>query len=190
MAVELVYETHATTTDNEAGIATGWLPGRLSETGRRNARELGERRRNDGVSGAFVSDLARAVETVEIAFAGSGIPVHRDHRLRECDYGERNGMPVAVLAPERARHLDVPWPGGQSYRDVVAATADFLRDLVAEWDGHRVVVVAHSANPWALQHLLDGVALEDLVTAPFDWQPGWSFTLPSGWSGPARTVSG
>lgn len=30
MAVELVYETHSITTDNEAGIATGWLPRRLS----------------------------------------------------------------------------------------------------------------------------------------------------------------
>lgn len=27
MTVEIVYETHSTTTDNEAGIATGWLPG-------------------------------------------------------------------------------------------------------------------------------------------------------------------
>lgn len=190
MAVELVYETHATTTDNEAGIATGWLPGRLSEAGRRDAQELGERRRDDGVAAVFVSDLARAVETVEIAFAGSDLPVRRDARLRECDYGERNGMPVSVLAPERASHVDVPWPGGQSYRDVVAATADFLRDLVEECDGHRVVVVAHSANRWALQHLLEGAALVDLVTAPFAWQPGWSFTVPSGWSGPARTVSG
>ena len=28
--VRLVYETHATTIDNEAGVATGWLPGELS----------------------------------------------------------------------------------------------------------------------------------------------------------------
>jgi broad specificity phosphatase PhoE len=35
MTVAVVFETHATSTDNEAGIATGWLPGDLSETGRR-----------------------------------------------------------------------------------------------------------------------------------------------------------
>jgi alpha-ribazole phosphatase/probable phosphoglycerate mutase len=27
MPVKLIYETHATTVDNETGIATGWLPG-------------------------------------------------------------------------------------------------------------------------------------------------------------------
>jgi hypothetical protein len=32
-AVEIVYETHATTTDNEASVATGWLPGQLSDQG-------------------------------------------------------------------------------------------------------------------------------------------------------------
>ncbi|MFF3956464.1 hypothetical protein ACFYY1_25025 [Streptomyces sp. NPDC001890] len=30
-SIQLVHETHATTTDNEAGIATGWLPGVFSE---------------------------------------------------------------------------------------------------------------------------------------------------------------
>ncbi|HVA42153.1 MAG TPA: histidine phosphatase family protein, partial [Acidimicrobiales bacterium] len=68
MALQLIFETHSTTEDNEAGIATGWLPGRLSETGIQNAIALGERRRNDGLAAVFVSDLARAVETVEVAF--------------------------------------------------------------------------------------------------------------------------
>ena len=27
MSVEIIYETHSISTDNEAGIATGWLPG-------------------------------------------------------------------------------------------------------------------------------------------------------------------
>ena len=30
MAIELVFETHSITEDNELGRATGWLPGRLS----------------------------------------------------------------------------------------------------------------------------------------------------------------
>jgi hypothetical protein len=34
MALELVFETHCTSVDNEAGRATGWLPGQPSEPGR------------------------------------------------------------------------------------------------------------------------------------------------------------
>ncbi len=175
MAVELVYETHSTTEDNEAGIATGWLPGRLSETGRRNAAELGERRR--GARVVYTSDLARAVETAEIAFGGTGTEIRQDARLREVDYGDWNGAPVETIAAERRTRIDEPFPAGQSYRDVVEQTRSFLADVRRDHDGERIVVVAHSANRWALQHLLEGTPLEELVDAPFAWQEGWLFRL-------------
>lgn len=178
MAIEIIYETHQTSTDNEAGIATGWLPGELSALGRMQAVELGERRRRDGIAAVFTSDLRRAVETAEIAFGSTGIPIVQDVRLRECNYGELNGAPVARIAAERASHVTTPFPGGQSYEDVVRATEAFLHDLVSDWDNRRVLVIAHSANLWALQVLLGGARLADLVVAPFDWQPGWFFTLP------------
>jgi broad specificity phosphatase PhoE len=127
MAVEIIYETHSLTEDNENGIATGWLPGRLSGQGRRFAAELGTRRRVDDLAAVFVSDLHRAVETAQIAFADTPIPIYRDPRLRECNYGELNGCPVTVLAAQRARHIDQPFPGGQSYRQILTATGDFCR---------------------------------------------------------------
>jgi broad specificity phosphatase PhoE len=173
MTVEIVYETHSISEDNERGIATGWLPGRLSAEGRLLAAELGERRRGERL--VYVSDLRRAVETAEIAFGGSGAEIRRDVRLREVDYGAWNGAPVRRIAEERRRHLDEPFPGGQSYRDVVEQTRSFLDDLRRDHDGARVVVISHSANRWALQHLLEGTPLEQLVDAPFAWQEGWEF---------------
>lgn len=134
MSVELVYETHSITEDNEAGVATGWLPGRLSAQGRALAAELGQRRPARGFAAVWSSDLARAVETAQLAYYGTGVPLVTDARLRECDYGTLNG-------------------------------------------GQRVLLIAHSANRWALQHLLDGTPLGQVVTAPFAWQPGWEWTL-------------
>ncbi|MGW0755722.1 histidine phosphatase family protein [Streptomyces sp. NPDC002814] len=190
MAVDIVYETHSITEDNEMGIATGWLPGRLSVAGRRVAAQLGERRRDDNLAAVFVPDLHRAVETAQIAFADTSIPIHRDSRLRECNYGELNGCPVSVLAAERSRHIDVPFPGGQSYREVVDATADFLGDLDVGWSGQRVLIIAHSANRWALDSLLTGALIEDLIDAPFQWQEGWHYTLPTGWSANSASEPG
>jgi len=183
MAVTIRYETHSLTEDNETGHATGWLPDRLSAQGRELARAIGPRGLADGATAVFVSDLARAVETAELAFGDNGLPIIRDARLRECNYGAQNGMPVAQLAASRAHHIDEPYPEGQSYRAVVAATRSFLRDLAAGYDGRTVVVIAHSANKWALDHLLHGVPLEDLVDAPFGWREGWHYTVPEGWGG-------
>jgi broad specificity phosphatase PhoE len=135
----------------------------------------------------FVSDLARAVQTAEIAFSGGGIPIHTDARLRECNYGRCNSMPVAQLAAGRSRHIDQPYPGGQSYRQVVAQVQDFLRDLSSNWDGCAIVVIGHSATRWALDCLLNGRTLEELVDAPFAWQPGWRYRLPTAW--PSRDLT-
>lgn len=181
MAVEIIYETHATTTDNEAGISTGWLPGHLSAQGRREARELGERRRSQDIAAVFTSDLHRSVETAQIAFPDGRPPIHQDARLRECNYGELNGQPSELAAARRARHIDQPFPGGQSYRQVLAATDDLLQDLARHWDGRRILMIAHTANRWALDCLLAGTSLHNLLKAPFTWQAGWSYTLPSGW---------
>ena len=182
MSVSIIFETHSLTEDNERGIATGWLDGRLSTRGRRLARELGLRRLHDGIVAVYTSDLGRAVETAEIAFAGSGVTIHTDARLRECDYGQWNGMPVARLAAERAQHIDEPYPGGESYRQVVRRVSSLLADLARDHDGERVLLIGHSATRWALDTLLAGRPLESLVVAPFDWREGWSYTLPSDWS--------
>lgn len=125
MAVEIIFETHSLTEDNENGIATGWLPGPLSERGRILAAELGMRDRNAGLGAVFVSDLHQAAETAQIAFANSSIPVYQDERLRECNYGDLNGCPVELLAPQRSQHIENPFPGGKSYQKVVQATASF-----------------------------------------------------------------
>jgi broad specificity phosphatase PhoE len=175
--IELVYETHSLSLDNERGIATGWLPGELSPRGRELARELGERRRDDHIARVFTSDLRRAVETVEIAFEGAAIPIHQDARLRECDYGELNGAPVAEIEAIRAKCIEHSFPDGESYMDVVRRTRDFLDDLLREHDGERVLIVSHGANRLALDHLLRGTPLAPLVAQQFDWQPGWEYRL-------------
>ena len=177
MSVELVYETHSLTTDNENGVATGWLDGLLSEAGKQLAAQLGERRRDDNLAAVFTSDLRRAVETVEIAFVGSDIPVFQDPRLRECDYGLLNGMPVSRLEEERLQHIEEPWPEGESYRQVVERVANFLDELPQRWEGTTVLVIGHSATQWALECSLNGIPLEDLVAAPFRWQEGWVYRV-------------
>jgi broad specificity phosphatase PhoE len=132
MTVEIVFETHSTSTDNEARIATGWLPGELSEKGTRLACLLGQRRRGERIDAVYTSDLRRAVETAELAFGGSDIPIRRDPRLRGCDYGILNGAPVADVERERARRIDEPFPGGESYRQAVERMRSFLSDLAVE----------------------------------------------------------
>jgi 2,3-bisphosphoglycerate-dependent phosphoglycerate mutase len=177
VAIELVFETHSTSVDNERGRATGWMPGELSERGRAQAQLLGRRRRDDGIGAVFSSDLARAAQTASVAFAGSPIPVLHDWRLRECDYGQRNGMSSAESHARRREHLDQPYPGGESWREAITRVGRFLADLPLRWDGQRILVIGHVATQWGLDHFIAGIPLEDLIMRDFAWQEGWEYQV-------------
>jgi 2,3-bisphosphoglycerate-dependent phosphoglycerate mutase len=170
--VEVVYETHSLTEDNERGHATGWLPGRLSERGRALAVELGERRRADGLAAVLVSDLRRAAETAEIAFAGSSLPILHDWRLRETDFGTLNGAPTAAV---QAVAWEDRFPGGESRGEAVARVDGALDDIAARWAGHRVLVIGHLSAWWALERRGRGAALP--LAAPMAWREGWTYEI-------------
>jgi broad specificity phosphatase PhoE len=177
MHIDVVFETHSTSEDNEAGLATGWLGGRLSAAGRERAGRLGMRRRRDGISVVFASDLNRSVETAQIAFGTTDLPVLLDWRLRECNYGLLNGMPRTQLDAERSTRLDEPFPAGESWRAAVERVARFLDELAEERDGERVLLIGHVATRWALDHRVGDRPLEELLSEPFQWQEGWEYTL-------------
>jgi 2,3-bisphosphoglycerate-dependent phosphoglycerate mutase len=188
VAVGLVFETHSLSEDNELGRATGWLDGELSERGRGLARALGDRRRSDGIAAVYVSDLGRAVETAEIAFAGTAMPIYREMRLRECNYGLLNGVPRAQLDADGPGSLDERFPEGESWREAVRRVEAFLHELTEERDGDRVLVIGHMATWYALEGVANGTRLEDLFYAPFEWQEGWEYSLTV--PGPARRRPG
>ena len=176
--VTILFELHATSADDERWIASGWRDSRLSTLGRRQAKALRERRApDDEVDAVLTSDLARAADTARIAFGDRGIPVLHDWRLRECHFGDLDGAPAADVERVRADHVYDPFPGGESYVDVVARVRSFARDAASRFAERRIVVVGHAGTKIALDHVLEGADLPRLVAQPVRWQPGWTYAL-------------
>jgi 2,3-bisphosphoglycerate-dependent phosphoglycerate mutase len=115
------------------------------------------------------------VETAGIAFGGAPLRLVADERLRECDYGDLNG--TAEPLHDRAAHVDVPYPGGESWRHAVARVTGFLEELRHERAGERVLVIGHRATRYALEVVANGRELEEVVAEPFSWRPGWEYVL-------------
>jgi broad specificity phosphatase PhoE len=176
-ARRLVFETHASSFDNEAGLASGHYDVDLSPRGERQAAALGTRYAVDAPSLVVTSDLRRAWRTAEIAF-GARVPIRRDVRLRECDYGTLTRRPSREIDSRRLTAVDMPFPGGESYAQTTARAAAWLEDLRLAWSEGWVLVIGHRATHYALDHLLGGMPLADAVGAPFEWQPGWTYMVP------------
>lgn len=171
----IVFEAHATSLDNEAGLASGWFDVDLSATGYAQARTLGERRRHDDLAIVFCSDLKRSFRTAEIAFADRALTIVRDPRLRECDYGSWTRQPTPEIDKRRREHASAPFPGGESYAQVVQRVSHWLTEVATAFAGRTVLVIGHRATFYALEHLIRRVPLPRVLAAPWNWQPGWTY---------------
>lgn len=174
--VTIIFESHATTFDNENRLSSGHFDAELSPLGINQAKELGERYKSDHFDAIFCSDLQRSYRTAEIAF-GSKFPVIKDRRLMECDYGDLTGHPSDEVEPEKIKHVTKPFPNGESYEQTNQKVRDFLEELKEKYDGKRVMTIGHRATQYGLDTYIKGLSLEALLAIPFKWQPGWEYTL-------------
>ena len=176
--VRLVFESHGTSLDNEAGLASGWFDVALSATGEEQARTLGARWHDDQLAAVFCSDLSRSFRTAEIAFGDRSLPIIRDARLRECDYGDLTRQPASEIEQRRLLHLADPFPNGESYQQVVDRVSEWLSEALQNLGAATILIIGHRATYYALEHLLNRVTLGQAVTSPWTWQPGWTYHLP------------
>jgi len=176
--ITIIFEPHSTTFDNEAHRASGHNDVELSELGIKQSEELGQRYKDDNFDAIFCSDLQRAYKSAEIAF-GNKYPIIKDARLRECDYGDLTQHPGDEVAAEKPKRISEPFPNGESYEQTSERMKSFLEDLKKNYDGKRVMIIGHRATQYGLEHWIKKLPLEEIVPAPWKWQPGWTYLFDS-----------
>ena len=142
---------HGQTSANATGVLAGRTPGvHLDATGRRQARTLGTRLRGLRLDAVVHSPLERCVETAEaISASRSGVPLHTDEGLIECDYGQWTGQALAELAKDplwpriQAAPSEVTFPDGESMTAMAARASASVADWVARHPEGTVAVVSH-----------------------------------------------
>jgi len=173
--ITIVFESHGTTYDNEEKLSSGWYDVELSDLGKQQAKELGERHKREYFDAIFCSDLQRSYRTAEIAFEGRNFTIVKDKRLRECDYGDLTRHSSEEVEPAKAQHVLEPFPNGESYRQTTELMQSFLEDLFKDYNEKKIMIIGHRATQYGLECLINKVALEEIVTAPWKWQPGWIY---------------
>lgn len=162
--VNIIFEAHSTTFDNEAHLSSGHFDIALSPY------------KDQEFDAIFCSDMQRSYKTAEIAF-GDKFPIIKDRRLRECDYGDLTRHPSDEVEPEKIKHISEPFPNGESYEDSLKRMKDFLDELKKNYDNKRVMIIGHRATQYGLEHWIKEVDLKTLITTPFKWQPGWTYSI-------------
>lgn len=181
MAIKITYFVHGTTTDNERHISSGWKDVELSELGIKQSVDLKDQTNGQKFDVVFCSDLQRAHNSAKLAWEGI-YEIIPDARLRECNYGTLNGASSDIVEPmQEDEAITKPFPDGESYQDVKVRVADFLDFLKKNYDGKRVVIVAHKAPQLSLDVLLKGKTWKQALAEDWRktkaWKPGWEYIL-------------
>lgn len=179
MSLTITYFVHGTTTDNESGLATGWLPGELSELGKQQAKGLGALVK-DRFDAMISSDLKRATDSALLGFKGK-CEFHPDLRLRECNYGDLNGTDEKRVKQDMLSHVSKPFPNGESYEDVEYRVRAFLLDVMKQYKGRKVAFMAHQAPQLALEVICNHKTWQEAIESDWrrvgKWQPGWQYII-------------
>jgi broad specificity phosphatase PhoE len=130
-------ESEANITHEFANRSTGHG---LTDLGRRQAHDLGRELAGAGITEIYASPLVRAWQTAEVISGLLGIPCQVDEALREYDVGVLEGTAGPVqwrqyAEMEQAWLIGQQWDrrhsGGESYEEVAARFAPFLRRVTA-----------------------------------------------------------
>lgn len=149
----LVLWRHGLTDWNVAGKVQGQTDTDLNEIGRQQARDAALRLASLQPSRIVSSDLRRARDTAQALSDVSGVDVEFDERLREMNFGAREGMTWQQSWQELPEGMKA-WvsgdeskiPGSETHWDAGQRAAAALRDIVETMpEDDLVVVAAHGA---------------------------------------------
>lgn len=154
MVTRLFLVRHGATNATQENRFSGASGAELSEEGRWQVAQLGERLAQQQLAAIYSSPLSRALDTARIIAGHCSLkPVIREG-LREIDHGHWEGRTREEVerqfAQEYAAWEEDPFtyapPGAESGVAVLARALPVIRDIVTSHTGKSVLVVSHKAT--------------------------------------------
>jgi 2,3-bisphosphoglycerate-dependent phosphoglycerate mutase len=166
---------HGETAWNVAARIQGQLDVGLNDTGRWQARRVGEALAAEDIATVYTSDLGRAHETAKSIGDATGVAVVPEQGLRERSFGLFEGKTFSEIEetwPDHAHNWRkrIREGGGGSLLQLRERVTRTVQALAERHRGQQIVVVAHGGVLDALYR----VATRQEVNSPRTWE------LPNG----------
>jgi len=178
-ATRIIAVRHGETAWNRDARIQGQLDVGLNDTGRWQARRVGEALAGEKISAVYSSDLGRAHQTAQTIAEVTGVEVVPEEGLRERSFGLFEGKTFDEIHeswPDHAHNWRKRIPeweppeGGESLIQLRERVTRTLQLLAARHPGEQIVVVAHGGVLDAIYRVATGQE----VNSPRTWE------LPNG----------
>ena len=176
-ATRIIAVRHGETAWNVAARIQGQLDVGLNDTGRWQARRVGEALAGEKISAVYSSDLGRAHQTAQSIAEVTGVAVVPEEGLRERSFGIFEGKTFDEIHetwPDHAHNWRKRIPeweppeGGESLIQLRERVTRTLQGLAARHPGELIVVVAHGGVLDAIYRVATGQE----VNSPRTWDLG------------------
>jgi broad specificity phosphatase PhoE len=149
--LELLIARHGDTAWNAGDVFRGRVPIPLSETGKNQARRLGDFLSKKKIEAIYCSPLERAVQTAEAVAKKQNLTALPMNEFTDLDFGEWEGLPVQEV---KTRYKDIyeNWvrspdvtqvPGGESLNDASIRVKKGLESVISRHKEGCTAVVTH-----------------------------------------------
>ena len=154
----------------------GWTDVALSEQGQRQSEHLARQAAAWNPERIAGSDLLRVRQTAEPLLAASGLQLETFPDLRECQFGEWEGLTwqeIRQRDPERAEHYLGNWltatpPGGESV-EVMSRRVSRAWESIWEQPWQRLALIGHAGTNRLLLLQFLGMPLRHLFRIGQDY---------------------
>jgi len=177
--MRLILVRHGETEENKAGIIQGWLPGKLTPLGIKQAQQLAKRLKWLKIDLAYSSDLARCVDTAkEILKHHPKVNLMLDARIRERRLGEFQGKKIGqsdwdALPDTGNKYFRVP-KGGESFEEMEKRVNKFLKEIIKKHSQKTILIVTHGGTLITFRSLLERKDINDLFESKVNHNTGVS----------------
>lgn len=150
---------HGETDANKKGYAQGWTDDPLNENGRLIAELTGQGMKGIRFDCCISSPLIRSRDTAQIILkeSSNSVPISFDDRIKEMNFGsfERTSIrDEKVIRFLKEPVVDYKFPAGESIKEVMERTQEFLKELIAKDDGKTYLVSTHGCAMRAMMNFL------------------------------------
>jgi len=165
--MRLLITKHGLTVENEQGITQGWMPGRLSERGKKQVFQLISRLKSYHIDVIYSSELARSADTARmIAETHPEARLILVEALREKNHGSSEGRAQRDYTDEekmRYHDLNHAEKYGESMNQMFQRVKRFYEGLLREHKDDTVLLVGHGGSVRALLCLVQRKEPKDML---------------------------
>lgn len=145
----------------------GWIDSPLTEKGKLQAKELGQKLLGTKWNYIFESDLIRSKQTTDEILKVLNDPEIRrisSPAIKERNYGIYANVEKSRVSNDIRRGWDVPIPGGETLKDVYGRVIPYYRSEILPRleEGKNVIISAHGNSLRALYKYLNNLSAEEI----------------------------